>query len=131
MSQKEEDVMKNSKSILLAIAAMVIVIAVLWFTNRAVTPKEATWEDVLAEGRHGGYQIIKTRGFMGALPKRPQQYSAGGYPPGVGISDRAYQRRCEFSRGAHLVVPLAKRKTPSDLPGSGQKPFYCFLLSRA
>lgn len=53
--------MKNSKSILLAIAAMVIVIAALWFTNRAVTPKEATWEDVLAEAKHGGYQVIKTQ----------------------------------------------------------------------
>ena len=53
--------MKISKSILLAITAIAIVTAVLWFTNRAVTPKEATWEDVLAEGKHGGYQIIKTQ----------------------------------------------------------------------
>jgi hypothetical protein len=53
--------MKNSKSIRLAITAMAIVMAALWFTNRAVTPKEATWEDVLAEAKQGGYQIIKTR----------------------------------------------------------------------
>jgi hypothetical protein len=53
--------LKNLKSILLAITAMAIVMAALWFTNRAVTPKEATWEDVLAEAKHGGYQTIKTR----------------------------------------------------------------------
>ena len=63
--------MKNSKSILLAIVAMVIVIGVLWFTNRAVTPKEATWEDVLAEGKHGGYRIIKTQDLWERYQKDP------------------------------------------------------------
>jgi hypothetical protein len=63
--------MKNSKSILLAITAMAIVVAALWFTNRAVTPKEATWEDVLAECKHGGYQIIKTGDLCARYQKNP------------------------------------------------------------
>ena len=45
----------------MAMVAVAIVTGVLWLTNRAVTPKEATWEEVLAEGKHGGYQIIKTQ----------------------------------------------------------------------
>ena len=53
--------MKKSKSLFLALAAIVIVIAALWLTNRAVTPKQASWEDVLKEARDGGYQIIKTQ----------------------------------------------------------------------
>ena len=63
--------MKNSKSILLAITAMAIVMAALWFTNRAVTPKEATWEDVLAEAKRGGYQIIKTEELRKRYQKDP------------------------------------------------------------
>jgi hypothetical protein len=71
--QEEADVMKNSKSILLAITAMAIVIAALWFTNRAVTPKEATWENVLAEGKHSGYQIIKTADLWAQYQKNPNK----------------------------------------------------------
>jgi rhodanese-related sulfurtransferase len=29
-------------------------------THRAVTPKEATWDDVKAEAKSGGYRIITT-----------------------------------------------------------------------
>ena len=53
--------MKNSKSIISAVMAVAIVIGVLWLTNRIVTPREATWEDVLAEAKRGGYQVIKTQ----------------------------------------------------------------------
>lgn len=53
--------MENRKTIILAIVAVVLVIGSLWFTNRVVTPKEATWEDVLAEAKAGGYRIIKTQ----------------------------------------------------------------------
>lgn len=52
--------MHNKKATLLAIAAVLLTIASLWFTNRAVTPKQATWDDVLAEGIQGGYKIITT-----------------------------------------------------------------------
>lgn len=44
----------------LALLAVVLTIAVLWFTNGAVTPKEATWDDVVAEAKNGGYRLIST-----------------------------------------------------------------------
>ena len=44
----------------MALIAVLLTIGALWFTNRAVTPKQATWDDVLAEGKNGGYQIITT-----------------------------------------------------------------------
>lgn len=37
-----------------------LTITALWFTNRAVTPKEASWEDVVSEAKTGGYNLITT-----------------------------------------------------------------------
>jgi len=51
---------RNSKTTLLAIAAVVITIVALWLTNGAVTPKEASWADVVAEAEKGGYRLIST-----------------------------------------------------------------------
>ena len=63
--------MKN-KGLLLAVLAVVLVIGLLWFTNRAVTPKQATWEDVLQEAKLGGYRIIKTEELWDLYRKDPQ-----------------------------------------------------------
>ncbi len=52
--------MQNRKATLIALVAVVLTVGALWFTNRAVTPREATWDDVLAEAKHGGYRIITT-----------------------------------------------------------------------
>lgn len=52
--------MKNTKTTLIAIVAVLLTIGALWFTNRAVTPRQATWDDVLAEGKNGNYRIITT-----------------------------------------------------------------------
>ena len=52
--------MQNQKVTYIALVAVVITVGALCFTNRAVTPKEATWDDVLAEAKAGGYQIITT-----------------------------------------------------------------------
>jgi hypothetical protein len=52
--------MQGNKSILLAAAAVIITILVVWFGQRPAPPKQATWEDVLAEAKTGGYQIITT-----------------------------------------------------------------------
>ena len=64
--------MKN-KSIYLAVLAVALVSGALWFTSRAVTPKQATWEDVLKEARQGGYQIIKTEELWEKYQKSPQE----------------------------------------------------------
>jgi predicted sulfurtransferase len=39
---------------------MTLVFAALWFTNRAVTPKQSTMADVEAEARSGSYRLINT-----------------------------------------------------------------------
>jgi hypothetical protein len=63
--------MKN-KSAYLAVLAVALVIGLLWFTNRSVTPKQATWEDVLQEAKLGGYQIIQTEALWDLYQKDPQ-----------------------------------------------------------
>jgi hypothetical protein len=52
--------MQNKKTTLIALVAVLLTVAALWFANRAVMPKEATWDDVLAEAKTGGYRIITT-----------------------------------------------------------------------
>jgi 3-mercaptopyruvate sulfurtransferase SseA len=61
--------MQRKKSIVLALLAVVMTVGALWFTSRAVTPKEATWEDVLAEAGAGGYKIITTEDLAKAYRK--------------------------------------------------------------
>ncbi|MCK7513366.1 MAG: hypothetical protein MZV70_61260 [Desulfobacterales bacterium] len=46
----------------MTLVAVAAALGALWLTNGAVTPKEATWDDVLAEAKSGGYRIITTRG---------------------------------------------------------------------
>jgi hypothetical protein len=36
------------------------VVLALWLTQRAVTPRTATWGDVEAEAKQGGYRLIST-----------------------------------------------------------------------
>jgi len=56
--------MQNKKTTLMAFVAVLLTVGALWFTNRAVTPKQATWDDVLAEGKKGGYGIITTEALF-------------------------------------------------------------------
>jgi hypothetical protein len=50
--------MQNKKMSLIALVAVLLTFGALWYTNRAATPREATWGDVLAEAKAGGYKII-------------------------------------------------------------------------
>jgi len=52
--------MQNRKTAFIALVAVLLTIGALWLTNRAVTPKQAGWDDVLAEAKAGGYKIITT-----------------------------------------------------------------------
>ena len=61
--------MQIKKTTFLAFAAILLTIGALWFTNRAVTPKQATWDDVLVEGKNGNYQIIKTEDLANLYQK--------------------------------------------------------------
>ena len=52
--------MQNKRTTVTALMAVLLTVGALWLTSRAVTPKEATWDDVLAEAKAGGYKIITT-----------------------------------------------------------------------
>jgi len=52
--------LKTIKKNSTALIVICLTISALWFTNRAVTPKDASWEDVLAESKNGGYHLIET-----------------------------------------------------------------------
>jgi 3-mercaptopyruvate sulfurtransferase SseA len=53
--------MRNKQTTLIAVAAVLLTIGALWFTNRTVAPGPATWDDVLAEAKAGGYKVITTQ----------------------------------------------------------------------
>ena len=44
----------------MVLVVICLTISALWFTNRVVTPKDASWEDVVSESKAGSYQLIKT-----------------------------------------------------------------------
>jgi 3-mercaptopyruvate sulfurtransferase SseA len=50
----------NWKRFWVPVLAVVVATGALWFTNSAVTPRAPTWDDVVAEARHGGYGLINT-----------------------------------------------------------------------
>lgn len=52
--------MKVVKKNFMALSVICLTIIALWYTNWAVTPKDASWEDVVSESKAGGYQLIKT-----------------------------------------------------------------------
>jgi hypothetical protein len=63
--------MQDRKSILVALVAVTLTIGALWFTNRTAVPREATWDDVLAEARSGDYKIITTEELAERYAKNP------------------------------------------------------------
>lgn len=52
--------MHHKKTTLTAFVAVLLTVGAIWLTNRTVAPKEATWDDVLAKAKAGGYRIITT-----------------------------------------------------------------------
>ncbi len=58
--------MRNRKLTFIAVIAVSLTVGGVWYSNRAVPPGPATWDDVLAESKAGGYRIITT----GELSKR-------------------------------------------------------------
>jgi 3-mercaptopyruvate sulfurtransferase SseA len=63
--------MNGVRKTLLAFVAIAITAGALWFTNGSVTPKEATWEDIQAEVKLGGYRIINTEDLWKRYNKNP------------------------------------------------------------
>lgn len=56
--------MQNKKTTFIAFVAILLTVGALWSTNRAAAPKQTTWDDVLAEGKNGGYGIITTEALF-------------------------------------------------------------------
>lgn len=63
--------MKEPIRTLIALVAVAITIGFLWHTNRVVTPKQATWDDVLGEARKGKYSIVTTEELAGKYVRDP------------------------------------------------------------
>ena len=51
--------------------AVVIAAAMLWYNNRTEIPKDATWDDVVAEAEAGGYRLISTEDLQKRYQKKP------------------------------------------------------------
>jgi predicted sulfurtransferase len=66
--------MPLNRTIIMALAALTAALGALWLTNGAVTPREATWDDVLAEARAGNYRIITTQELASAYLKNPNEF---------------------------------------------------------
>jgi 3-mercaptopyruvate sulfurtransferase SseA len=64
--------MNGLKTTLMAVLAVAITVGFLWFTNRSVPPKKATFEDVVAEAVKGGYQLINTEKLWERYDKNPK-----------------------------------------------------------
>ena len=65
--------MKDTKKVLFALIAVTITIGYLWQSNRVVTPKVATWNDVLTEARLGNYRIFSTDELWERYEKDPDK----------------------------------------------------------
>lgn len=64
--------MKDAKTVLLAILAVAITMGSLWYGNRTIAPRKASWNDVLAEADQGGYRLISTEDLWQHYQKKPQ-----------------------------------------------------------
>ena len=53
--------MNPSRTLIMTVVAVSVANASLWWTHQAVTPREATWEDVKAEAQRGGYRLVTTQ----------------------------------------------------------------------
>jgi hypothetical protein len=64
--------MRSGKAAISALVAISITLGYLWFANRSIAPKEATWEDVVAEAATGGYRLISTEEVWQKYQKDPE-----------------------------------------------------------
>jgi predicted sulfurtransferase len=63
--------MKHKNSISIAVAAVLITIFLVWYGQRPITPRQATWDDVVAEAETGGYRLITTEALAEKYGKDP------------------------------------------------------------
>jgi predicted sulfurtransferase len=51
--------------------AVIISAVGLWYNNRTVILKDATWDDVVVEAEAGGYRLISTEDLQKRYQKKP------------------------------------------------------------
>jgi predicted sulfurtransferase len=59
------------KSFFFAAAAVLITALSVWYAQLPIVTKEASWDDVIAEAKAGGYNIITTEALAGKYQKDP------------------------------------------------------------
>ena len=94
--EAEMAIQVNWKKLWLPLLAIAITVGVLWFTNRAVTPREPKRDDVVAEASGGGYRLIKTDELKQRYEKEPPERFVGGHPSRVGICYGSYHGSVNF-----------------------------------
>ena len=60
------------KKTFIAFVVLSVTVGALWFTNRSVTPKKATWDDVKAKSEIGCYTLMRTDELWGRYSKNPE-----------------------------------------------------------
>ena len=63
--------MKHKNSLSIALAAVLITIVLVWYGQRPITPRQADWDDVVAEAEAGGYRLITTEALADKYGKDP------------------------------------------------------------
>ncbi|MCF8128706.1 MAG: rhodanese-like domain-containing protein [Deltaproteobacteria bacterium] len=66
--------MNRFKTTLMAVIVLLITVGFLWFNNRTLTPKKATHEDVIAEAKDGGYQLIDAKQLQEVYDQNPKGF---------------------------------------------------------
>ena len=64
--------MQGTRKTLFALVAVAITMGAIWHMNRVIIPKTATWDDVRAEARQGGYQLISTDELSRQYTAKPE-----------------------------------------------------------
>ena len=64
--------MKGTTRAFLAMVAAAITMGSIWYSNRVVPPKEATWDDVKTEARQADYQLITTDELLKRYTTKPE-----------------------------------------------------------
>lgn len=52
--------MDKKNSVVIAFVVVLLSVFTVWYTQRPVVLEQSTWDDVLAEAKRGGYEIINT-----------------------------------------------------------------------
>ncbi len=63
--------MLRMKSVFFAAAAVLITVMSIWYAQRPIVTKKASWDDVVAEAKAGGYQIITTEALADRYRRDP------------------------------------------------------------